>query len=85
MGGMLCVFGSSQAKAFTATTTSGGKNGRAPVPGLVMESGKTLLEKTLAPFRDDLTRHLEALADFLVLKARRRKEDNLGPYNITIR
>jgi len=79
------VFGNSQANALTAITTSGGKGGRTPVPGVVMEAGKALLEKSLAPFRNDLTRQFQAFANLMVPKTRCGKENNFGSDNITIR
>ena len=58
--------GISQARAFTAKTTSGGKPPRAARPGLVAETGEAPFEDSLAPLADDLSRCVEAFADHLV-------------------
>ena len=58
--------GISQARALTATTTSGGKPPRAARPGLVAETGEAPFEESLAPLADDLSRCVEAFADHLV-------------------
>jgi len=50
-----------------------------------MEAGKALLEKSLAPFRNDLTRQFQAFANLMVPKTRCGKENNFGSDNITIR
>jgi hypothetical protein len=41
--------GSSQARAFTATTMPGGKDTRPPLPGEFLQAGHSLLEEALAP------------------------------------
>ena len=63
--------GISQARALTATTTSGGKPPRAARPGLVAETGEAPFEESLAPLADDLSRCVEAcdtVADALGMK-----------------
>jgi hypothetical protein len=43
-----------------------------------------LVKEAFTPFGDDLSRQIKPLADFLVCKPLRGKEDDLGPHDITI-
>jgi hypothetical protein len=51
----------------TCTTTSGGKNGRAPGSGFILQTGETLLEEALAPLADNLAGHRKAGRDLVIL------------------
>jgi hypothetical protein len=67
------------------TTSSGGKNPGAAGPGNFLKSGESLLEKPLAPLRDDVPVGAELPGDVIVLPASCRKQDHLGPLNLKIR
>jgi hypothetical protein len=76
--------GDSQARAFTWTTTLGGKAGFAPASRLLFESRQSELEETLSPFADDLSRQVEARRNNVVRKTLRGVENDLGSDNISI-
>jgi hypothetical protein len=82
--GRPCSCGNSQASALTASTTLGGKAGRAPATRPLFEAGKTLFEKPFPPFADDLTRRVEASGDLVVAEAGFGVENDLGPDDIPI-
>ena len=82
--GRPCSCGNSQASALTATTTLGGKAGRAPATRPLFEAGKALFEKPFPPFADDLTRRVEASGDLVVAEAGFGVENDLGPDDIPI-
>jgi hypothetical protein len=47
----------------------GGKSARSPAPWSILETGQALFEKTLSPFTDDLSWHLQLLPNLLIFKA----------------
>ena len=61
--------GSSQARALTATTTSGGKDRGSASPGPLFEAGQALLEEAFAPFRHDLPAGVKAGGDLVVAES----------------
>ena len=67
--------GSSQARAFTATT----------MPGEFLKAGHSLLEEALAPLTDDLARRIKALGDLVVAQSLRGVQHDLGSDHVTIR
>jgi hypothetical protein len=83
--GRFSSLGSSQARAFTATTIPGGKDTRPPLPGKFLQAGDSLLEEALAPLTDDLARRIEALGDLVVAQSLRGIQHDLGPDYVTIR
>ena len=78
-------WGSSQARAFTATTTLGGKAGRSPDARPLFKADETFLEEPLAPLADDLPRGIEASADLIVAQAVGGIKGDLGANDIPIR
>jgi hypothetical protein len=78
-------WGSSQARAFTATTTLGGKAGRSPDARPLFEADETFLEEPLAPLADDLPRGIEATTDLIVAEAVGGIKGNLGADDVSIR
>jgi hypothetical protein len=79
------VLGSSQARAFTATTTAGGKDARPALAWEFLQAGKTLLEETLTPLAHDLARCIEPACDLIVGQSLRGIEDDLGANHVSIR
>jgi len=77
--------GSSQAKALTWTTTSGGENGRAPGSRFISQTSEAFLKEALAPFADDLSRDRQGGADLVVGQALSRQEDHLRAHDFIIR
>jgi hypothetical protein len=77
--------GSSQARAFTATTIPGGKDTRPPLPGEFLQAGHSLLEEALAPLADDLVRRIEAMGDLVVAQSLCGIQHDLGSDDVTIR
>ncbi len=78
-------YGSSHARAFTATTTEGGKLAGPTATGQLFEPGQALVEEAFAPLADDLPRGVEPLADLLVGESFSRIENDLGSDDINIR
>jgi hypothetical protein len=70
--------GSSQASALTCTTTSGGKNGRAPGPGFCLQASETFLEEAFAPLANDLARDRKTGSDPIIALALSGQEDHFG-------
>jgi hypothetical protein len=66
-------------------TTLGGKAARSPLPWSILETGQALFEKTLSPFTNDLSWHLQLFTDLFVLKSISSKQNGLGPDNLIIR
>ena len=83
--GMPLSLGSSQARAFTSITTSGGKYAGTTASCLIPKTGQALFKETLPPFRDDLTGQLKPPTDLLILKPFGSKEDDLGPHDFIVR
>src|SRR5713101_4235740 len=63
------VAGSSQARALTATTTSGGKRRGPPSPRQVAEPGQALVAEPFAPLGDHLARGVQLGGDLVVAQA----------------
>lgn len=63
------VQGNSQARAFTSTTVSGGKERGPAAPREFLEAGEAFLEEALPPFADDLSRCIEPVGDLIVGEA----------------
>jgi hypothetical protein len=66
-------------------TTLGGKPARSPAPWQILETGQALFEKTLPPLADNLSWHLQLLADLLVFEALGGKQNGLGSDHNIIR
>jgi len=79
------VAGNSQARAFTATTSSGGEKGRTPSSRLVNQTGQAVLEKPLSPFADDLPGQGQTGAYLVVIKSLSRQENYFGANYFFIR
>src|SRR5581483_3199515 len=77
--------GSSQARALTCTTSSGGKGRRAPTPCPIGQTGCALVKVTLPPLRDDLTWQAKSRSDLTVGVAVAGQQDNLRPHDLLIR
>jgi len=77
--------GNSQARAFTCTTTSGGKNGRAPASWFRLQTGQSLLEESLAPLADDLARDRKAGRNLVIALALSGQQNHLGAEDGIIR
>src|SRR5437667_9646045 len=58
--------GSSQARAFTSTTTLGGKAGRATTSGLFIEPGQSEFGEPLSPLTDNLPWQVESRRDNVI-------------------
>jgi hypothetical protein len=76
--GNACFAGSSQASASTFYDESWGKSSGASAAWLVGETFEPELAEALSPFADDLPRHVELLADELVVEPLSREQDELG-------
>jgi hypothetical protein len=79
------VRGSSQARAFTCTTTSGGKNPGSTRAGTLLKAGEALVEEALAPEGNDFPTGTESVGDFIVGQAIGCKQDHPGPLDQKIR
>jgi len=77
--------GSSQARAFTATTVPGGKDARPALPWEFLQAAKALLEEALAPLAHDLAGGIEALGDLVVAQPLGGIQHDLGADHISIR
>jgi hypothetical protein len=66
--GAFLSLGNSHASALTCITILGGKTTRSPAPWTILKTGQALLEKSFAPFADNLSRHIDPVGDFFVLK-----------------
>jgi len=77
--------GSSQARAFTATTIPGGKDTRPALSWEFLQAAKALLEEALAPLAHDLAGSIEALSDLVVAQPLGGIQHDLGSDDITIR
>ena len=78
-------WGSSHASAFTATTTLGGKAGRTPAACQLFEACETVLEISLTPFADDLSRRVQASSDLVITQPLGGIKNYLGADDISIR
>jgi hypothetical protein len=77
--------GNSQARALTCTTTSGGKNGRAPGSWFILQTGQTFLEEPFAPLANDLARDRKAGGNLVIGAALSGQEHYLGTEDSIIR
>jgi len=77
--------GNSHASAFTSATTGGGKSRGTTSAGTLLQTRQAFSEEALPPFAHDRPRHIEPLAELLVLKAIGRQEDDPGPDHVSIR
>jgi hypothetical protein len=77
--------GRSHAIRFTSTLTLGGKAGWTPAARLLIEAREAVVKEAVAPFTDDLAWRVQSCADLVIAEAGRRKEDNFGADDITIR
>jgi hypothetical protein len=69
----------------TATTTLGGKEGRAATAWQLVKARETFLKEALAPLADDLSRRIKAGGDDVVAETEGCEEDDLGSNDIPIR
>ena len=76
------VAGSSQARALTCTTTSGGKNPGATGPGALVEARQALLKETFTPEADDLASDRHGRGDLVIGPPVGREQDHLGAEHI---
>jgi hypothetical protein len=77
--------GSSHANALIATTTLGAKASRSPAAWLFVEAWESLAIEALAPFADNLARHVEAGRDAVVAKPLAGEKHDLGSGNVALR
>src|SRR4030042_896503 len=77
--------GSSQARAFTSTTTSGGKKIRPTPARAFLQAAQALLAEPFPPLADDLPGQIQTCGDLLVFQALGRQQDDLRPDDVTIR
>src|SRR6516225_10130421 len=80
--------GSSQARAFTCTTTLGGKEGGTPASRLLFQPGETSQCKSFTPLAHDLARSVrsvQACSDDIIGQALGGQEHDFSSDDITIR
>jgi hypothetical protein len=77
--------GSSQARAFTATTIPGGKDTGPALPRPFLQAGDPLLEEAPPPLAHDLAGYVQALGDLVVTQALGGVQYDLGSDHVTIR
>jgi len=77
--------GSSHAIRLISTTTLGGKAGWAPASRLLIEAGEALVEETVAPLADNLSRGIQARRDDIVGQPPGRQQDELRSDDVSIR
>ena len=77
--------GSSQARAFTCTTTLGGKEGGTAAPRLLLQAGQSHQGKSFAPLAHDLARRVQACGDHIVGHVLRGQEHDFSSNDIAIR
>jgi hypothetical protein len=68
-----------------ATTTLGGKAGRAASARTFFEAGEALLKEAFAPLADDLTRRVHSGGDLVVAEPFRGVEHDPRPDDLSIR
>jgi hypothetical protein len=71
------VVGSSHARAFTWTMTSGGKSPGAARALALLQASQAFFEEPLAPLADDLPSSVEAAGDFIVAQAPGSQQNHL--------
>jgi hypothetical protein len=79
------VAGSSQASAFTSSTTSGGKNPGAPGAVSIIEPRHPLVEESLSPEIDHFAPRIKSFGDFIVSQPLVGQKDDLRTLHKTIR
>jgi hypothetical protein len=77
--------GNSQARAFTSTTTSGGKSPGPPRSRTVLQPLEALPEEALSPLAHHLPPRVEASSDLVVGKSLAGEKDHLGTLYFKIR
>ena len=77
--------GSSQARAFSCTTISGGKVPRAAGARLLVKPRQALFEEPLSPSGDDLPALIQAGANLVVVPPFGRNQDHPGSEYVIIR
>ena len=77
--------GNSHASRLTSTTTLGGKAGCAPASKLLLKAGHAFFKEAVAPFADDLPRHIEPRGNNVVAHAFSGQQDDLGADDVSIR
>jgi len=79
------VTGNSQARAFTCTTSSGGKNPGSPGTRLLLKARQTILKEALAPLAHDLAPSGERGSDLIVASPLCCEQDHLRSQDFKIR
>src|SRR5512136_532688 len=82
--GALCRAGSSQAKALTCTTTSGGKRPRATRSRTFLQTGESLFEEAFAPLTDDFPPGVQATRDGVIGPTFGGVKDHFGAEHLKI-
>src|SRR5688572_2640671 len=77
--------GNSHASRLTSTTTLGGNAGFTPASRLFLKARQSVFEDTVAPFADDLARHIEAGGDEIVAEPVGGQQDDLRADDVSIR
>jgi len=77
--------GSSQARALTATTVSGGKDARSALSWKLFQAVKALLEEALTPLAHDLSGSIEAFGDLVIAQPLGGIQHDPGADHISIR
>ena len=77
--------GSSHARALTATTTLGGKAGRAPAARQFLKARQPIPPEAFPPLGDDLARQIETRADDVIGHALGGEQHQLRADDIPIR
>jgi hypothetical protein len=83
--GMPLVTGSSQARAFTSITTSGGKNPGASRAVSIIESRQAVFEEALPPETNNFASGIQSLGNLIVAQSLCSQEDHLCTLNLKIR
>jgi hypothetical protein len=65
--------------------TVGGKAARSPAPWQILKTSQALFKKALPPLTDNLSWHLQLLANLFVFETIGGKQNGLGPHNNIIR
>ena len=68
-----------------ATTTLGGKAGRAPAARPLLQAAQALLKESFTPLADNLTGRIEPRRDLVVAQSLSGVERDLGSDDIAIR
>ena len=76
--------GSSQAKALTCTTSSGGENPGATRAGEFLQPAESFVKEALAPLADDLAAGIQTGGNFIVGDAFGGQENHLGAKDLKV-